>query len=145
MRFTKEELQKQFIGRDDDFWCIKHHFGFEGDYFVNNGFMSTQCTGYAKEIVRILGPVARVVGFLSEDNPNALVAHMHTGHDFALVEERFIVDPWIVDVETGSISPPGNKPIINLNGQGVFDMENSEDQELIELLYGDKTKWADIR
>ena len=138
---TKEQLQYWFIGQPNEFWGIKYDPELEGDYFVNTGFMSTQCTGYAEEIKSVLDGGVKIMGFSRENNPKARILEFCDGHDFAVVTGGFIVDPWIVNVEEGIFSPTGRRSKFGLKGQGVFDMNDPEDQKIISMIYGDKTKW----
>lgn len=49
------------------------------------------------------------------------------GHDFAVVDDRYIVDYWI-------------KHVVG-DARGVFDMRDPNDAKLIQHYYGDQTKW----
>jgi hypothetical protein len=37
----------------------------------------------------------KVVGYYHADNPTARVGETEFGHDFAITEDRFLVDPWL--------------------------------------------------
>ncbi|MBN2850908.1 MAG: hypothetical protein JXK92_09620, partial [Erysipelotrichaceae bacterium] len=61
----------------------------------------TNCTNYARHVRSSLEPEGhdvRIVGFANEDNPDCACVRedLHPGgHDFALVDGRYLVDPWI--------------------------------------------------
>jgi hypothetical protein len=50
------------------------------------------------------------------------------GHHFAVMNNRYIIDPWVFD---------------NFN-RSVFDLQNKNDEEMVRYLYGDRNKWTDI-
>ena len=140
---TKLQLQDEFIGRDDDFWGIEYDPVQERSRFQEVPELSgSQCSGFATMIrVKLGHKRVTIHGFFSGDNPNAGVNELSGGHDFAVVDNRYIVDPWIVDVETGQITTATGKHI-DLDGQGVFDIE--EDVRLVKDIYGDASKWSRV-
>ena len=97
--------------------------------FVSDGSAAVFCTSIAAQVRHILGEGrVEIVGFSEEDNPTSAVAQAAGGHDFALVDGRYIVDGWIRDVEC-------------LSDRIVFDMESDDDRAEIERLYGDPVAW----
>lgn len=103
----------------------------EGQSVLPSGLAAVVCTFIAQYIVSISGGC--VMGFSADENPDSLICQKgYEGHDFAIVDNRFIVDPWIKLVETYS-------------EQCVFDMECKYDQPLIKKFYGDKNKWTQIK
>lgn len=116
---TKADLERYFINRPNSFWGIK------GKAFPNQlGW--TNCMGFALEIQKKLGASrVKIYGFYHKDNPTAKSSEIAGGHDFAMVDDRFIVDPWLTDVMGAS--------------QGVFDVQT--DQMEITRLYGNRNKW----
>ena len=93
----------------------------DGEPVVICGF----CAAY---IVRLEG-AGKVVGFHDKVNPTAHAAgYPGGGHDFALIDDRYIVDPWVK--ETGLTSR-----------RAVFDLLEPGDAEEIAWLYGDQAKW----
>lgn len=137
------ELQKRFIGRDDEFWGITYNEESGGSTF-KTGYSGVQCTGFACAIKHMLekGRV-KVMGWSEEENPTSEVAQSAGGHDIAVVDGRYIVDPWLTDVESGEITTHTGKSI-NVNGRGVFDLQNPADAEMIKRLYGDQSKWKEV-
>lgn len=66
--------------------------------FLPDGGSGTCCTDYALHIARRMPGRVEVYGFANEENPLSRVAReeIHPGgHDFAVVDGRYIVDPWI--------------------------------------------------
>lgn len=89
------------------------------------------CTNCARYIVsKLEAGRGEVYGFTVEDN------HVESdevqacfGHDFAVIDNRYIVDAWI-SVYSGT------------DKQIVFDMEDSNDAAKIKHYFGDPGKWA---
>jgi hypothetical protein len=129
---TIDRLVRLFIGRDDA-WSGIGEDEDSGCVFKDSGFSGVVCTGYAFAIRRILGSDRVVIrGFLDSGNPGTEVGRLAGGHDFAVVDDRFIVDPWLPGVElTGD--------------RGVYDLLDPGDLgDLGEILrlYGDREKWS---
>jgi len=87
-----------------------------------------RCTNCAHFVVATVGR-GQVFGFLVDHNP---VTHDEIdacgGHDFAVIDGRFIVDPWISHY-TGC------------EEQTVFDMQSNDDLEMITSIYGNPSNW----
>jgi hypothetical protein len=65
--------------------------------YLPHGGSACCCTDYAMHIYQALPGRVQIFGFSVEDNPTSRVARdqIHPGgHDFALVDGRYIVDPW---------------------------------------------------
>lgn len=132
---NKNALARAFIGQDDAFWDIAEDEELGGHAFKKLGYSATQCTGYACSIRVMLGSDrVKVFGLSEEENPESAVAQFCFGHDFAVVDNRFIVDPWLVDVGT-------DEP----ETQGVFDLRDPEDAIKIKRYYGNQSKWKESR
>jgi hypothetical protein len=98
--------------------------------YLPNGGSAVCCTDYADLIFTKLPGRVRIHGFSVEENPTSRVAReeMHPGgHDFAVVDGRYIVDPWPRLVHGGF-------------EQMVFDMET--EQELVDDIYGPCDCWT---
>lgn len=97
-----------------------------------DGSSATCCTNYARHIQRTLGEDRVAIhGFANEDNPTARIAKekWHPGgHDFAVVDGRYIVDPWprLVACTTEKM---------------VWDLHDPEDGREALDLYGPPNKW----
>lgn len=93
------------------------------------------CTDYAVHIFLKLPGRVQIVGFANEDNPTSRCAReeFHCGgHDFALVDDRFIVDPW-----------PRLVPMVM--EQAVFDLNDPVDAELVLDVYGPRECWGHLK
>ena len=83
------------------------------------------CTNSARMIVGQLGR-GEVCGFSQEDNPTANAHYFNDGHDFAVIDNRLVVDPWISHY-TG------------YRTKSVYDL--LEDADEIREIYGDPNCW----
>lgn len=103
----------------------------EGDgTLFPDGTRATQCTNWARYARRALGARAQIFGFYCEDNPDAVdMARLADGHDFALLDGRFILDGWLCNVE-GEISDP------------ILDLQNPDHATLIARYYGERENWS---
>lgn len=98
--------------------------------YLRNGGSAVCCTDYASWIFTELPGRVRIHGFSCEENPTSRVARedMHPGgHDFAVVDGRYIVDPW-------------PRLVRGAFQQMVFDMET--EQELVDDIYGPCNCWT---
>jgi hypothetical protein len=94
-----------------------------------NGDHAAFCTSWANDLRERLGPVAvALFGFDADANPDSYVSKIADGHDFAIVNKRYIVDGWTTNME--SIHPTG-----------VMDIEDDCDLDEIIRLYGDPRQW----
>jgi hypothetical protein len=93
------------------------------------------CTDYAALIYRALPGRVQIVGFANADNPASRIARelIHPGgHDFALVDGRFLVDPW-------------PRLVPGVFEQMVFDLEHEGDAALVADIYGPRNAWRHMR
>lgn len=92
------------------------------------------CTYVASAIKMLEGDNIKIYGFSTEENPDAQYfveengEDSDEGHHFAVMNNRYIIDPWVFD---------------NFN-RSVFDIQNKNDEEIVRYLYGDKNNWTDI-
>lgn len=127
----REELTAIFAEQDASYWYDER----EQRGKFPNGWDHVICTSWAVDLRDRLGPDrVEVVGFLEEDNPGSAIAVECEGHDFALVDGRYIADGWLVWIAVNLPFPERVYP-------GIYDLENPEDKAEIERLYGDRTKW----
>lgn len=97
-----------------------------------DGLSATCCTDYAIQIFRELPGRVKIFGFANDDNPMSRVAReqIHLGgHDFALVDDRYIVDPWI-------------RLVAGASDQMVFDLKDIEQALQAVDIYGLSTAWS---
>lgn len=87
-------------------------------------------TAICRYVRRALGDRAALYGFLFDDNPTARVSDtLAGGHDFAVVDHRYIVD--------GSVP---FTPSLGIR-RAVFDLADAADRTIIDRLYGDMCTW----
>lgn len=90
------------------------------------GASASICTWYATATVEKLG--GRIYGIAYESN-SAEFDMTASGHDFAVLEDRFIVDGWLRYV----VGEP----------RGVFDLNDPGDWDLIKHYYGLRNQWVE--
>ena len=86
-------------------------------------------SGHCARYIRSQEPDTAIYGFWSRDNPSWAGAALQDGHDFAVVDSRYIVDPWVVETEA-------------LSKRAVLDLENPAHAKEIRQLYGNPLKWS---
>jgi hypothetical protein len=92
------------------------------------------CSYVASAVKMLEGDKVKIYGFSTSENPYAKYFveengdDSDEGHHFAVMNNRYIIDPWVFD---------------NFN-RSVFDLQNKNDKEMIRYLYGDRNKWTDI-
>ncbi len=135
---TKQSLQKEISAID---WSkrvdkvVTGTYKGEEDYyqkFKDTGISDTLCTGYACEISKLYPGRTRLFGFNSEDNNKSAIAHDFGGHDFAVLDNRFIVDPWIPEITNGEYGK-----------RSVFDLNDKRDNAIVNRLYGPRESWGE--
>lgn len=111
----------------------------EGDgALFPDGRRASTCTSWAGYAVRLYGVRAKIFGFFKEDNASSLIAEVEGGHDFAVLDDRFIIDGWL---------PESGWPIYAERGiqlRPVYDMADPAHARDIALLYGDVSKWENM-
>lgn len=105
----------------------------EGFSQLPNGRSVTLCTNCA-EWIRAHEPDCRILGWPKHANPTATVMgdvlRGVIGHDFAVVGDRYIVDPWAIETARTTT-------------QAVFDLDDPRDHALVRTLYGDPEAWEE--
>lgn len=99
-----------------------------------DGLDAICCTNYAIQVAKALPGRTQIVGFANEDNPTSRVAReeIHPGgHDFAIVDGRYIVDPWI-------------KLVAAESEQVVFDLCDPGDAAIALDIYGPRACWESM-
>jgi hypothetical protein len=118
--YTGREVDPNTVDEDKVEYC----------YFFNRaGLSDTLCTGYAIELWHMYGSRVQIFGFSNDDNPTSKIASDFGGHDFAVFDERYIVDPWLT-----AIAREGRRQ--------VFDLQT--DLEIVTRLYGDRSAWKPL-
>ena len=128
VRYTDEETGQEILAEDLP--------SFEGDMsstFPDGGI--TNCTNYARNVQKALPAGAvRVVGFSNEKNPDSDVVRegWHPGgHDFAIVDNRYLVDPWA-------------KLLARVRDRVVYDLQDDQDARVVARTYGDSAIWSEL-
>lgn len=87
------------------------------------------CTTWAGYVRRLEGDRAQLFGYSCDENPSAEISRLADGHDFAIVDFRWLVDPWSLLVE-------------GLTSKAVLDLEDPDDLALAEKLNGPRRFWG---
>ncbi len=119
-----EELKS--IIREQDASVLE---GDEGAQFPGGGpwFL---CWAWANDLHKRLGSRVKQYGFDDEGNPTSEIARLAGGHDFAVVDGRYIVDGWAANVEC-------------VHKTGVLDLEDPDHFADVARLFGDPRRWKD--
>ncbi|MBB4867170.1 hypothetical protein HNP46_006081 [Pseudomonas nitritireducens] len=113
----EDEHAAQYSGRE-----------FNGVSVLPNGKEMFYCHHCADWVIEVLGTGMRA-GFFVEDNPVEDMAIVDAeGHNFAVIDGRFIVDVWL-------------QHFTETSKQGVFDMHDPADHAAITHHFGDPSKW----
>ncbi len=105
----------------------------ERSYMPNGGIAN--CTNYAlfvKSKLKHEGHVVEIVGFTNSENPDCACAteEWHPGgHDFAIVDDRYLVDPWA-------------KLVCGARSRVAYDMSDPADMNEVIKTYGNPFKWT---
>jgi hypothetical protein len=102
-----------------------------------DGSDAVNCTNCAHRIIQLNGGQGDVYGWGEGTNPTSVVAgpahgaRLDTGqgHDFAVLDNRYLVDAWGKNVE-------GSAP------RAVFDLEDAADRAEVRRLFGDPSTWV---
>lgn len=107
-----------------------------GQHVMGDHGPAVFCDSWARFVVAALPERAKKMGFWMhgagginyEDNDESALADYCDGHAFAVVDDRFIVDGWLKNVE-------------GLSRQAVFDMQDPADAQQIRHFYGNPQTW----
>lgn len=112
-----------------------------------HGFIKDKATG--KDLYTICSWTAaifawefggKLVGYthrrecMNRANDSAIVVAPGLGHDFCIVDDRWLVDFW---AWTGHRLP--------FRERDLYDLENSRDNVIVDCLYGDRSTWQDTQ
>lgn len=126
-REMKMELER-YYGNERNFCLTKKGDGCAAEFPDGNCW--AECTSWAMYVRRMERQRAKLYGFDSDENPDSEIAQLCGGHDFAVVDGRFIVDGWVANVE-------------GMSKQAIFDLRDPADVADIHELYGDTALWID--
>lgn len=102
-----------------------------GESLLPDGGSAVCCTDYASWIYKRLPGRVKIYGFSNDKNPTSRIARevIHPGgHDFAIVDDRFIVDPW-------------PRLVAGAFRQMVFDLTDPADAAIVADVYGPRECW----
>jgi hypothetical protein len=103
----------------------------DGSQFPDGSGPWAMCWAWVHDLEKRLGSErVKKFGFSEEDNPTSEIAELSGGHDFAIVDGRYLVDGWAQHVE-------------QVHATGVFDLEDDAELADISRLYGDPRLWED--
>lgn len=107
-------------------------FGFYWDgeqTLLPDGECLGRCTNGAHYVGKLVGVHrCQVFGFYDHENPGTVTGEFAGGHDFAVIDGRWIVDLW-------------SKHFSGLSTRCVFDLESDSHALEIKRLFGDRSKW----
>lgn len=114
---------------DDSVWA-EENMVFPGENPI------TRCWACADQVSKALPGRVQRVGFAPGENPGAAVCEgADNGHTFAIVDGRYIVDPWLRFFAFPLWEP--------LSERIVFDLLDPADHTEIDRLYAERTRWKD--
>lgn len=100
--------------------------------YFPDGTYAVVCTNYAAQILYALPDRTQIMGFANVDNPTSRVAkeEIHPGgHDFAVIDGRWLVDPWI-------------RLVASEGDQICFDLHDEKDAAIVLRDYGPQSCWS---
>ena len=100
-----------------------------------DGSSSVVCTNYAQHIKTTLNARnVEIVGFFCSDNQDCTFTRMELaeGHDFALVDGRYLVDPWL-----RLVCGYDNLPM-------VYDLLDHKEAKDAANMYGTRDRWVSV-
>lgn len=111
--------------REEEFYCEEAE-----EWQFLDGSACAICTYSALQVARRFGGV--VLGYHSFDNPTAFIGKpYYDGHDFALINGRWLVDYWGWYVAGIAPNP-------------ILDMLSAEDRNAARILYGPTNVWQPV-
>lgn len=88
------------------------------------------CTNCAHRVIEIVGR-REVRGYSSHENPGTEAASGQGGHDFAVIDNRLLIDVWLCF-------------FAGLSNRAVFDLSSEQDSADIKRLYGNRKLWHGV-
>lgn len=70
----------------------------------------------------------------SRANNSAIIVAKGLGHDFCIVDDRWLVDFW---AWTGRV--------LSFRERDLYDLANPRDDAIVDVLYGDRSTWVDTQ
>jgi len=105
----------------------KEHPGEDRPHICEGVGVIGRCTDTSVWLADHLGGI--IHGYLHDDNPTAILGEPEGGHDFVIVDDRWLVDWWAKDT---------------YQERDLYDLENPSDRAEALRLYGDPEKWISM-
>lgn len=122
MKAKALEVEKAYLKKDAELA--------KADDIEINGHPFITCTNSAKWMKKTFFPKAKIMGFYEEDNPESEIGQAAGGHDFLVIDNRYILDMWYKHIENHEDAPI------------LIDMETQKD--LLKKYYGDPKTWKKV-
>lgn len=139
-RLTEESGDEEIISSSEfeaRFGHLDHTLMPDTESLMPDGSSAVCCTNYARYVQSTLGALGhqvQVVGFANEDNPTSRCAmdEFHPGgHDFAIVDQQYLVDPWV-------------RLVSGVEDQVFYDLNRSDDAKKAQEIYGPRSLWLPL-
>ncbi|MHB1644846.1 MAG: hypothetical protein ACYCS8_19700, partial [Acidithiobacillus sp.] len=128
---TDEALGVRFVDHQGN--QIPMTMDADGQSVFPDGTSAVICTDYAEQVKKHLSnDDVQIVGFSNEENPDCAVVREEWhpgGHDLAIVDQRWLVDPWA-------------RLVASVREQIIYDLQDPGDARKIAETYGDPLKWT---
>jgi hypothetical protein len=136
---TENALHIRYYGDDRvertpdemDAYFAEHGEPAYGESQFPDGTSAVCCTNYAIQIGKRYPQMTQIFGFANENNPQCEIVQrgLHPGgHDFAVVDQRWLTDPWVRLVASGY-------------QEIVYDLDDPNDAALVLKRYGSRENW----
>jgi hypothetical protein len=100
---------------------------------------ATLLHNYAKLVIARI-PDAQVFHITTTTTPDAAWVEEWDEHFFAVVDDRWLVDPALWHLQAGVVGDAARREV-RVGNQLVFDLHDPCDQTLAAQLYGDRASW----
>ena len=116
MDFLSGLREEEYFDQEEELWLFR------------NGGQCGVCTDSAMRLAAQFGGV--VIGYFASDNPSAAIGEPITaGHDFAIIDERWVVDYW-------------SWRVTDLMSNPILDLHVRSDRHMVHRLFGDTAQWS---
>ncbi len=98
-----------------------------------DGTDAINCTSYAHQVAKRFPGRTQIFGFENKDNPDCefVLRKLHPGgHDFAIVDDRYLIDPWVRLVKGAIVDDI------------CYDLSDAKEAATVQSLYGPRDRWT---